>query len=128
MSNQNVTLPLLPLTSGVVLPGMVFTMALESAEARASFETARSAGGRLLLVPHIDGKYASVGVISEVMEEGALPGGLEAVAMSGTRRPTRGTGMPGTGAALWFKAEPLNEGLVSPAAVELAREYRAVLE
>ena len=28
MTNDNVTLPLLPLTSGVVLPGMVFTMAI----------------------------------------------------------------------------------------------------
>ncbi len=128
MTNENVTLPLLPLTSGVVLPGMVFTMALESDEARAAVEAARSAGGRLLLVPHIDGKYASVGVISEVMEEGALPGGLAAVAISGTRRATIGTGVPGTGTALWVEAEPLEEGEVSAAAVGLAREYRAVLE
>ena len=44
MTNENVTLPLLPLTSGVVLPGMVFTMALESDEARAAVDSARSAG------------------------------------------------------------------------------------
>ena len=44
MTNENVTLPLLPLTSGVVLPGMVFTMALESDEARAAVESARSVG------------------------------------------------------------------------------------
>src|ERR1700757_1701808 len=83
MTNENVTLPLLPLTSGVVLPGMVFTMALESDEARAAVESARSAGGRLLLVPHIDGRFASVGVVAEVMEEGELPGGLNAVAIRG---------------------------------------------
>ena len=59
MTNENVTLPLLPLTSGVVLPGMVFTMALESDEARAAVESARSAGSRLLLVPHIEGRFAS---------------------------------------------------------------------
>ncbi len=128
MTNENVTLPLLPLTSGVVLPGMVFTMALESDEARAAVEAARTSGGRLLLVPHIEGKYASVGVIAEVMEEGALPGGLEAAAIQGVRRATIGTAVPGTGAALWVEAEPLEEGVVSPAAVELAREYRAVLE
>ena len=40
MTNENVTLPLLPLTSGVVLPGMVFTMALESDEARAAVDAA----------------------------------------------------------------------------------------
>jgi ATP-dependent Lon protease len=128
MTNENVTLPLLPLTSGVVLPGMVFTMALESDEARAAVEAARSAGGRLLLVPHIEGKYAGVGVIAEVMEEGALPGGLAAVAISGTRRATIGTAVPGTGTALWVEAEPLDEGEVSATAVGLAREYRAVLE
>ena len=85
MTNENLTLPLLPLQSGVVLPGMVFTMALETDEARAAAEAARSAGGRLLLVPHIEGRYATVGVVAEVIEEGDLPGGLPAVAIR--RRP-----------------------------------------
>jgi ATP-dependent Lon protease len=128
MPNENVTLPLLPLKSGVVLPGMVFTMALESNEARAAVEAAQSAGGKLLLVPHIEGRYASVGVISEVMEEGALPGGLQAVAIRGDQRATIGTAVPGTGDALWVEAEALDEGEPTPAASELAREYRAVLE
>ena len=34
MPQMTQTLPLLPLTSGVILPGMVFTMALETEEAR----------------------------------------------------------------------------------------------
>jgi len=128
MTNENVTLPLLPLTSGVVLPGMVFTMALESDEARAAVDSARSAGGRLLLVPHIEGRFAAVGVIAEVMEEGELPGGTSAVAIRGDRRAVIGTGVPGTGDALWVEAEPLEEPEPTPAANELAREYRAVLE
>jgi ATP-dependent Lon protease len=128
MTNENVTLPLLPLTSGVVLPGMVFTMALESNEARVAVDAARSAGGHLLLVPHIEGRYANVGVIAEVLEEGSLPGGLEAIAIRGDQRATIGTGVPGTGAALWVEAEPIDEGDATPAALELAREYRAVLE
>ncbi len=128
MTNENVTLPLLPLKSGVVLPGMVFTMALESDEARAAVEAARSAGGRLLLVPHIEGRFASVGVISEVMEEGDLPGGLPAVAIRGDRRAVIGTGVPGTGDALWVEAEPLEEPEPTAAVNELAREYRAVTE
>ena len=128
MVNENVTLPLLPLKSGVILPGMVFTMALESEEARVAVEAARSAGGRLLLVPHIEGKYASIGVISEVMEEGSLPGGLEAIAVRGDQRATIGTGVPGTGDALWVEAEPLDDGEATTSVVELAREYRAVLE
>ena len=88
---------------------MVFTMALESDEARAAVEAARSAGGRLLLVPHIEGRYANVGVIAEVMEEGDLPGGLPAVAIRGDQRATIGTGVPGTGDALWVEAEPLDD-------------------
>ena len=114
MTNENVTLPLLPLTSGVVLPGMVFTMALESDEARAAVDSARSAGGRLLLVPHIEGRFAAVGVIAEVMEEGDLPGGLPAVAIRGDRRAVIGTGVPGTGDALWVEAEPLDEPEPTP--------------
>ena len=128
MTKAHVTLPLLPLKSGVVLPGMVFTMALESDEARVAVEAAQSAGGRLLLVPHIEGRYASVGVIAEVMEEGTLPGGLQAVAVRGDQRATIGTAVPGTGDALWVEAEPLDEGEPTPAVGELAREYRAVLE
>ena len=58
MAQMTQTLPLLPLTSGVILPGMVFTMALETEEARVAVEAAGSAGGRLVLVPHIDGRYA----------------------------------------------------------------------
>jgi ATP-dependent Lon protease len=128
VTKAHVTLPLLPLKSGVVLPGMVFTMALESDEARVAVEAAQSAGGRLLLVPHIEGRYASVGVIAEVMEEGTLPGGLQAVAVRGDQRATIGTAVPGTGDALWVEAEPLDEGEPTPAVGELAREYRAVLE
>jgi len=107
---------------------MVFTMALESEEARVAVEAARSAGGRLLLVPHIEGRYSSVGVIAEVMEEGNLPGGLPAVAVRGDQRATIGTGVPGTGDALWVEAEPLTDGEPTAAVAELAREYRAVLE
>src|SRR6202051_4561969 len=127
MTNKKVTLPLLPLRPGVILPGMVFSMALESNEARVAVEAARSAGGRLLLVPHIEGRYASVGVIAEVMEEGSLPGGLEAIVIRGDQRATIGTGVPGTGDALWVEAEPLDDGESTSNVVELARGYRADL-
>ena len=128
MSTENLTLPLLPLKSGVVLPGMVFTLGLETDEAKAAAEAAGRAGGRLLIVPFIDGRYAKVGVVSEVMEQGDLPGGLPAIVVRGDRRATIGTGVPGTGDALWVEADVLEEATASPAVAELAREYRAVLE
>ncbi len=128
MTELNQTLPLLPLTSGVVLPGMVFTMALETDEAKTAAEAAGSVGGELVLVPHIDGRYASVGVISKILETGELPGGPVAIVVSGLRRATIGTAVPGTGQALWVQVEPIVEDPETPRAQELGREYRAVLE
>ena len=51
------TLPVLPLTQGVVLPQMVVTIALETAEAKAAAAAAVD-GGQLLLVPQIAGRSA----------------------------------------------------------------------
>ncbi len=121
-------LPLLPLTSGVLLPGMVFTMALESEEASAAVAAAESAGGRLVIVPFIDGRYATVGVVAEVLERGELPGGLAAVAIRGEERARLGTAVPGTGHALWVEVEPIAEPPAVDETVELAREYRAIVE
>jgi ATP-dependent Lon protease len=123
-------LPLLPLTSGVLLPGMVFTMALESEEAVAAVEAAEAADGSLVIVPFIDGRYASVGVVAEVAERGELPGGMAAVAVRGIERARLGTAVPGTGRALWVEVETVGDDGTgaTDAAVELAREYRAVIE
>jgi ATP-dependent Lon protease len=127
MPNDN--LPLLPLTSGVLLPGMVFTMALESEEAAAAVEAAEAADGSLVIVPFIDGRYASVGVVAEVAERGELPGGMGAVAVRGVGRVRLGTAVPGTGRALWVEVESVGDDTdATGTAVELAREYRAVVE
>jgi ATP-dependent Lon protease len=128
VTSQNLTLPLLPLKSGVVLPGMVFTLALESDEARAAAEAAGDTGGRILIVPHIEGRYASVGAVAEVTEQGQLPGGLAAVVVRGDQRAVIGTAVPGTGQALWVEAEVVEDASPDAEAHELAREYRAVLE
>jgi len=122
------TLPLLPLTSGVVLPGMVLTMALETEEAKVAAEAAGSVGGQLVLVPHVGGSYTSVGVIAEILELGQLPGGPRAMVVSGQSRATIGAAVPGTGRALWVQVEPVAEQAPTQTTSELAREYRAVLE
>jgi len=121
-------LPLLPLRSGVVLPGMVFSVGLETDEARAAAEAAEAADGHLVLVPFIDGRYASVGVVAEVMESGTLPGGMPAVAVRGDARARLGTAVPGTGSALWVEVEVVPEPAPTDETTELAREYRAVVE
>ena len=48
---ETLTLPLLPLTTGVVLPQMVVTLAIESPEARDAAEGAPATDRRVLLVP-----------------------------------------------------------------------------
>ena len=73
MAESHLTLPLLPLRSGVLLPGMAFTIALESPEAAAA-AAAAGVGGRVLVVPHIEGRYASIGVVAELVEHGELLG------------------------------------------------------
>jgi ATP-dependent Lon protease len=128
METERRTLPMLPLTTGVVLPGMVFTIALETDEAKAAADAAGPVGGELVLVPKIDGRYASVGVVAKILEVGEMPGGAPAMAVSGEHRALLGSAVPGTGQALWVQVEPVTEPDETPAAQELAREYRAVLE
>ena len=126
---QTLSLPLLPLTTGVVLPGMVVTMAIESEEADGALTSARSAGGRLILVPRLEsGRYATVGTIAAIENAGELPSGLRAIVVRGLQRARVGVGVPGTGTAVWVQAEPVVDTEPSERALELAREYRAVVE
>jgi ATP-dependent Lon protease len=123
-------LPLLPLATGVVLPGMVVTMAIESDEAKEAIDATEESEGRILLVPRVDERYARVGTVAKVEDSGDLPSGLRAVVVRGLHRALVGSGMPGpAGAALWVLAEPVaGGGDATPRARELAREYRAVIE
>ncbi|HWC12454.1 MAG TPA: LON peptidase substrate-binding domain-containing protein [Acidimicrobiales bacterium] len=121
-------LPLLPLSTGAVLPGMVVTMALETEEARVAVEAAASGDGRLLVVPRVDDRYARVGTVSKLEDSGELPSGTRAVVVRGMERAVVGAGVPGTGSALWVQAERVGEHEPSERCFELAREYRAVVQ
>ena len=122
-------LPLLPLTTGVVLPGMVVTLTIESDDARTAVSAARATGGELLLVPRVESRYARVGTVGKVEDVGSLPSGMEAVVIRGMHRATIGAGVPGTGDATWVQVEPSPDpSETTERARELAREYRAVLE
>jgi ATP-dependent Lon protease len=121
-------LPLLPLTTGVVLPGMVVTLTLESDEARTAVAAAGAADDTLLLVPKVNERYSRIGTVAKVEDVGRLPSGMEALVIRGVRRAAVGIGVPGTGDATWVQVEPVEEQDPSPRAKELARQYRAVLE
>src|SRR4051794_2816982 len=133
------TLPLLPLNTGVVLPAMVVTLALETAEAKAAAEAALSGDGdgRLLLVPYADGKYAKVGTVARVDTAGELPNGTSALILRGLHRAVLGaavpapTTTPSTGAdrteALFVEAHPVTDGEPTERTRELTRELRGVI-
>jgi ATP-dependent Lon protease len=122
-------LPLLPLATGVVLPGMVVTMAIESDEAKAAIEATESSEARVLLVPRLDDRYARVGTVAKLEDSGELPSGLRAVVVRGLHRATVGIGVPGPiGTALWVQAHPVLDAEPTARSRDLAREYRAVVE
>jgi ATP-dependent Lon protease len=123
-------LPLLPLQTGVVLPHMVVTLTLESPEAGPAIEAARSAEDTLLLVPRTQGGgYARVGTVAVIEEMGETPGGVDAVVIRGLHRALIGSGVAGTGEAIWVRVEPRPDAeLAGERAEQLAREYRATVE
>jgi ATP-dependent Lon protease len=122
-------LPLLPLTSGVVLPGMVVTLTIESDEARRAIAASESSDGELLLVPRIGSSYAKIGTVAKVEDVGRLRSGLEALVIRGLERAVVGTGVAGTGETTWVQFEPRPDpDFSSERARELSRAYKAVLE
>jgi ATP-dependent Lon protease len=122
-------LPLLPLTSGVVLPGMVVTLTIESDDARRAIAASESSDGELLLVPKVGSRYAKIGTVAKVEDVGRLRNGLDALVIRGLHRSVVGTGVAGTGEGVWVQHEPrLDPEVPSERARELAREYRATLE
>jgi ATP-dependent Lon protease len=123
-------LPLLPLQTGVVLPHMVVTLTLETPEARPAIDAARSAEDTLLLVPRTQGgAYARVGTVAVIEEMGQTPGGVDAVVIRGLHRAVIGSGVAGTGEAIWVQVEPRPDPeSVTERVEQLAREYRATVE
>ena len=132
----NLTLPVLPLTDGVLLPGMVVPVELD-AEAQAAVDAARTVGSpaggvrseaRVLVVPRLDGDYAAVGTVAVLDQVGRLPGGEPGALVRGTGRARVGHGVTGPGAALWVEATPVDLPPVTDRARELAAEYKTVVE
>src|SRR5262245_30761126 len=94
------TLPVLSLTTGVVLPGMVVTIPLETADGRAAADAATD--GRVLLVPRVDGRYSSVGVVGQIEDRGDLHSG-PALVVRGLHRALINRGVTGESDGLWVQ-------------------------
>ena len=117
------TLPVLPIHNGVVFPHMAVTIQVSSDEGKTALAAADKTGGRLLIVPRLQGRYASVGTIATVQsdDEGNI-------VVSGESRARVGAGSVDETGALWVDAEPsLEVDLADEALDELVAEYRAVV-
>ncbi|REE95116.1 endopeptidase La [Thermomonospora umbrina] len=137
--SETLTLPVLPLDDEVVLPGMVVPLDLSDGEVRAAVEAARavertrgpgirSAGKpRVLLVPRVDGRYAAVGTLGVIEQEGRLPGGGPGAVVRGVARVRIGTGTTGPGAALWVEGAQVAVPAAGARAEELAKEYKGLV-
>src|SRR5881396_3373012 len=124
--SEILTLPVLPLDDEVVLPGMVVPFDLSDSEVRAAVEAARAQGSkpRVLLVPRVDGKYAPVGTLGVIEQEGRLPGGNPGAVIRGVTRIKIGTGTTGPGAALWVEGTRVETTGGGVQAEELATEFK----
>ena len=122
-------LPVLPLGNGVLLPNMVVPLALETSDAKAAVTAAQGSDGVLIVVARVNGTYAPVGCVATIVNTGRTPGGTDAIVVRGLHRAVIGSGVPGTGDALWvqYEARPDPEES-SERSHELAREYRALVE
>jgi ATP-dependent Lon protease len=112
---------------------MTITIALETPEGREAVSAASGAGDRLVLVPRLEkdrspGRFASVGTVASIDRRGTLPGGTEAVVVTGQERVTLGAAVAAAGTALWVNVDHVEEPPASEETVEQARELRAVLE
>ena len=122
------TLPLYPLSGGVVLPGMVVTMQVDDEEARVAVAAAEAGDGRLLLLPRIESRYADVGTIAKIENSADLPNGVRGLILRGLERAKVAGAAVGTGKALQVQVEPIPAGRSTERARVLAKEYRAVVE
>ena len=122
-------IPLLPLNNGVVLPNMVVTIPLEREDAQAALQAARAGDRLVLLVPRVEGRYASLGTVARVEDSRKLPNGVEVAVLQGLYRATVGSAAAGTGPALRVVAQEAHDlNPQSEQARVLAREYKALIE
>jgi ATP-dependent Lon protease len=121
-------LPVLFLTDLVVLPGMVVPIELDDA-ARAAVDAAKAhSNGALLVAPRLEDRYASYGVVAEIVQLGRLATGEPAAVIKAERRVKIGSGVSGPGTALWVEAEELPETDQDTEEIrKLASEYKGLV-
>jgi ATP-dependent Lon protease len=128
MPSNSLKLPVLPLTQAVVLPRMSATLPMDSNDVRAAVQAAMAQDGVLLLLPKVDSRYATVGVVAKIEEKGNLPDGTEVVAVQGRSRAILGEVSSEDGALFAEVELAPDPSAWSDRARELMHEYRAIVE
>jgi ATP-dependent Lon protease len=106
---------------------MVITVAIESDAAKRALAAAETTGGRLLLIPVIDGDYASVGTVAEIQE--VSDHSNTSAIISGLSRARIGAGTTSSNDVLWVETHPVEEpAMYKAATLAKAAELRAVME
>src|SRR5215470_4211943 len=128
MASTTLKLPVLPLTQAVVLPRMSATLPIDSSDVRAAVQAALAGEGLLLLLPKVDSRYATVGVVAKIEEKGNLPDGTEVVAVQARNRAILGDVTTDNGALHAQVQLSPDPSTWSDRARELMHEYRAIVE
>ena len=122
-NTRELTLPVLPLSNGVVFPHMVVTLRTETDESITAVAAAEESDGLLLLVSKLNGNYARVGTVAQIKDS---DGGN--VVVEGLARARVGAGRTDEQGALWVESEQFPEADVHDEALDdLVGEYRAVV-
>ncbi len=109
---------LVPLDDSILFPGMTATVAADVGDAE-----------RVFVLPRPDGEYGRIGTVAEVVETGRLPGGVNAVTLTGLHRGLAGAAGSGDRGELLIDVEEIHDGTPADDRIrELEREYRAVVE
>ena len=126
---ENLSLPLLPLNTGVVLPQMVVTLALETAEARDAADGGdrRPTGGCCSCPASAAGSPGSARSPGSRASASCRTASA-ALVLRGLARARVGAPTVSERAGVWVEAEPVAERADVPGRVtEMAREYQAVV-
>jgi ATP-dependent Lon protease len=128
MPSNSLKLPVLPLTQAVVLPRMSATLPIDATDVRTAVQAALAKDGLLLLLPKVESRYATVGVVAKIEEKGNLPDGTEVVAVQGRSRAILGEVTSEEGALFAEVELSPDPNAWSDRARELMHEYRAIVE
>src|SRR5512134_840767 len=119
-----VALPAVPLEGAVLLPGTVVTVTLDDSNRAAVTTAAARSDRRIVLVPQVEGRPATVGVITQVENVGQLPGGGDAAILRTLQRARLGATITVERSGDLVGVEPLQDARPSPRVEAQARELR----